>query len=238
MGSTVLYGDTDSLFVISGESDSGRAEGAGRALAERLTGELAEHVRRTWRVESRLELQFERLYRRLLLPPVRHGSAGARKRYAGLVADGTGTRVLFTGMEVVRRDWTPLARQVQAELYRRLFADEPVEGYLREMVRSLREGDLDDLVVYRKALRKKLEDYTASTPPHVAAARKMSGPHGRLISYVMTVAGPEPAAERRSAVDHEHYVQKQVRPVSEPVLGILGLDFDRTVGDDVQIDLF
>ena len=40
------------------------------------------------------------------------------------------------------------------------------------------------------------------------------------------------------ALDYEHYVQKQVRPVAEPVLGQLGLDFDRVVGDDTQLTLF
>ena len=41
--------------------------------------------RARWRVESRLELAFDRLYLRLCLPAMRHGTAGARKRYAGLV---------------------------------------------------------------------------------------------------------------------------------------------------------
>jgi hypothetical protein len=29
-----------------------------------------------------------------------------------------------------------------------------------------------------------------------------------------------------------------VRPVAEPVLELLGLDFDRVIGDDTQLDLF
>jgi DNA polymerase-2 len=105
-------------------------------------------------------------------------------------------------------------------------------------VARLRAGLLDDRIIYRKALRKELAEYTATTPPHVAAARKMSRPPGRLISYVMTTGGPEPADQRSSPIDHEHYVQKQVRPVSEPVLALLGLDFDKVVGDDTQLDLF
>ena len=39
-------------------------------------------------------------------------------------------------------------------------------------------------------------------------------------------------------LDHEHYVEKQVRPVAEPVLAALGLDFDRVIGDDRQMDLY
>ncbi len=237
-GRPVLYGDTDSLFVLSGEEDPAVARKIGLDLAVRLNRDLAEHVLATWRVPSRLEMEFEMLYLKILLPHVRHGVTGARKRYAGLVEEKGRAQVVFTGMEVVRRDWTDLAKSVQRELYERLFFDRPVEDYLREVVNDLRAGRLDDLLVYRKALRKDLEDYTVTTPPHVVAARKMSGDPGRLISYVMTTRGPEPALETRSGLDHEHYVQKQVRPVAEPVLDVLGLDFDRVVGDETQLSLF
>jgi DNA polymerase-2 len=54
----------------------------------------------------------------------------------------------------------------------------------------------------------------------------------------MTVNGPEAHEERTSPLDYEHYVQKQVRAVAEPVLVLLGLDFDRVVGDDAQLTLF
>jgi DNA polymerase elongation subunit (family B) len=38
--------------------------------------------------------------------------------------------------------------------------------------------------------------------------------------------------------DREHYVEKQVRPVAEPVLNALGLDFAQVIGDDRQLGLF
>jgi DNA polymerase-2 len=232
-GHHVLYGDTDSLFVSSGENDARAAGALGRRLVARINEELRAHVRRRWGVESRLTLEFETLYLKLMLPAVRHGKTGARKRYAGLVEVAGEKRVVFTGLEVVRRDWTDLARTVQRELYERLFANRPVEDYLRGVIRDLRSGRLDALLVYRKALRKGLDTYTATTPPHVAAASP-----GRVISYVMTVAGPEPLQEPRSALDYEHYVHKQVRPVAEPVLAFSGLDFDRVIGDDRQMTLF
>ncbi len=237
-GYRVLYGDTDSLFILSGSEDVEEASALGGQLVTRLNRDLTQHVRQKWGVESRLELEFERLYRRLLLPSMRSGRGGARKRYAGLVGEGEKARVVFTGMEVVRRDWTELAKNVQRELYERLFFDRKVGGYLRGVVEELRGGRLDELLVYRKGLRKDLGQYTSTTPPHVAAARKMKAPAGRLVAYVMTVAGAEPAGERQSPIDYEHYVQKQVRPVAEPVLGVLGLDFDKVVGDDAQMELF
>jgi DNA polymerase-2 len=233
-GRRVLYGDTDSLFVETGETDAASA----RATAERLTSELnrdlARHVALRWRVTSRLDLVFDRLYLKLFLPAMRHGHGGARKRYVGLQDDG---QVVFTGMEAVRGDWTAIAREVQRALYARLFADEPVDAYLRGVVADLRAGRLDDRLVYRKALRRDAASYTATTPPHVAAARKMDRRTRGRIAYVITTAGPEPAEERRHPLDHEHYVQKQVRAVAEPVLALLGLEFARVVGDERQLTL-
>jgi DNA polymerase II len=39
-------------------------------------------------------------------------------------------------------------------------------------------------------------------------------------------------------LDREHYVQKQIKPVAEPVLKALGLDFDQLTGDQRQLDLY
>ena len=235
-GFEVLYGDTDSLFVRSGEPDPERAAARGRALAVEIDAAVAEHVRAEWGVESRLELEFEKLYTRLFLPSVRHGAAGARKRYAGVVAGAS--EVEFVGMEVVRRDWTELAKAVQRELYARLFGDRPVDEYLSGVVRALRAGELDEDLVYRKGLRKRLAAYDRSNPPHVAAARKSKTAPGRLVSYVITLAGPEPLDNITAELDREHYVEKQVRPVAEPVLDTLGLEFEHVIGDDTQLELF
>jgi DNA polymerase-2 len=237
-GYRVLYGDTDSLFVLSGIQSGDDARELGRKTACRLNSDLSDHIRSTWNVESKLELRFERLYLRLLLPAVRHGTAGARKRYAGLIEEQGQTEVVFTGMESVRSDWTDLAKQVQREIYLRLFNDQPVDDYLREVVKELRAGQLDSLLIYRKSIRKDLDAYVASTPPHVAAARKMTRRHGSVVAYVITRDGPEPADERRAPIDYEHYVQKQIRAVSEPVLGLLGVDFESTISKSGQMSLF
>ena len=235
-GFDVLYGDTDSLFVLSGLADSQGAYARGEDLVRKVNAAIARHIREAWDVESRLELEFEKLYTRLFLPSVRHGSAGARKRYTGVPYGGDA--VEFVGMEVVRRDWTDLAKTVQRELYARLFADAPVDDYLAQVVRDVRGGSFDDALVYRKGLRKDLKSYTANTPPHVAAARKARSDPGRLIYYVMTRSGPEPLDNITADLDREHYVQKQVRPVAEPVLDTFGLSFEQAVGDDRQLELF
>jgi len=119
---------------------------------------------------------------------------------------------------------------------RGFITDQSVDAYLADVVRKVRNGDLDSALVYRKNLRKDADEYTATTPPHVAAARKSSQPLDRLISYVMTTAGAEPLDNVRHPLDREHYVLKQVKPVAEPVLATLGLDFERVIGDSRQID--
>ncbi|HEX7037272.1 MAG TPA: DNA polymerase II [Pseudomonadales bacterium] len=237
-GFEVLYGDTDSLFVRSGATDAAAALALGERLCREINAELERYVAERWRVKSALELQFEKLYERLILPSVRHGAGGARKRYAGQRHGAPPGELEFVGMEVVRRDWTELAKRVQRELYQRLFAGEPVDDYLADVAAALRRGELDDLLVYRKGLRKSIDSYTASTPPHVAAARKSRGRPGRVIAYVMTTAGPEPLDARTAELDREHYLERQVRPVAEPVLQTLGLEFERVIGDDRQLGLF
>ena len=124
---------------------------------------------------------------------MRGGGRGATKRYVGL----TGGKLQFTGMEVVRRDWTALAHEVQRELYRRLFAGEPVEEYLRAIIGEVTAGRRDGQLVYHKALRKEADDYRAQAP-HVVAARKQAAAQPgepsswrSVIDYVITVEGPE-----------------------------------------------
>jgi DNA polymerase II len=235
-GFKVLYGDTDSLFVGAGSTQAAVIQ-QGPQLAAALNEQLGGYIFERWGVRSRLELEFEKTYLRLLLPQARHSTRGASKRYAGLLQEGDSQRVEFVGMEVVRRDWTALAKQVQRELYQRLFTDKPVEVYLADIVKTVRGGGLDDLLVYRKNLRKAAAGYTATTPPHVSAARKSSQPPGKSISYVMTVAGPEPLDNILHALDREHYVAKQIRPVAEPVLATLGLDFAGVIGDGRQVEM-
>jgi DNA polymerase II len=235
-GLQVLYGDTDSLFVKSGMSDAQAAFERGEPLAAQLNQELTAYIRERWAVPSRLEMEFEKLYLRLLLPHARHSTRGASKRYAGLLFGGAES-VEFVGMEVVRRDWTAIAKRVQRDLYQRLFTQQPVDAYLADIVQRVRRGEMDDELVYQKGLRRGVDEYTETTPPHVAAARKSKLPLGRTISYVMTTAGAEPTDNVLHPIDREHYVVKQIMPVAEPILEALGLNFDHVVGNTRQFEL-
>jgi len=237
-GYPVIYGDTDSLFVLLGPGiDEGGAIALGRRLAasvnalwrERLAGELG--------LESCLELELDAHYLKFLMPTVRGETTGSKKRYAGLVRGADGRlEVVFRGLESARSDWTPLARRFQRELYRRIFCGEPFEDYVRDILAQLMAGRLDRELVYRKRLRRRLDDYARGAPPHVRAARKLERP-GRWVSYVMTSLGPEPVENGRlPRPDYGHYRDRQLAPAADGILGFLGTSFAALT--DPQVALF
>ncbi len=238
-GYRVLYGDTDSVFAQLPESATTDPYRAADQVAERVNRELSERIHAQFGVESALDLEFEKYYRRLYLPMARHSHEGAAKRYAGLVIGRDGEQALdFKGLETVRTDWTPLARSFQRELLRRLFYDEDVAGYVRETVSALRQGKYDTQLAYTKRLRKPVEEYTSTIPQHVKAVLELPVQRRavRSISYVMTRRGPIPLQLPHEDIDHDHYINHQIRPLAEGVLPLLGQEFDRVAGQ--QLSLF
>jgi DNA polymerase-2 len=235
-GHTVIYGDTDSLFVLLGGGvDEGEAKAVGVDLAAALNAWWRDELAREFRLESFLEIEFETLYLRFLMPTVRGEQTGSKKRYAGLVrTDDGGTDVIFKGLESVRTDWTALARRFQRELYRRIFLDLPFEDYLRETLADLLGGKLDQELVYRKRLRRSVDDYTRNVPPHVQAARKMEKP-GRWIRYVITANGPEPVRDAIPKPDYDHYRERQLAPAANGILHFLDTSFEAITGAQLAI---
>ncbi|MDT1822987.1 DNA polymerase II, partial [Acinetobacter baumannii] len=86
---------------------------------------------------------------------------------------------------------------------------QPYEDYVRELVGRMLRGECDEDLIYRKRLRRPLDDYQRNVPPHVRAARMADEHHlrqgrpalyrkGGWIRYVMTLNGPEPMEARHS----------------------------------------
>ncbi len=232
----VIYGDTDSLFVDVAADDETQALRRAEEIRVAVSAALVRRLREEFGLESFLELEFEKCYRRFFMPEVRSGAGGSKKRYAGLVTGATEV-VEFVGLEAVRRDWTPLAKRFQRELLDRVFHDRPVEEFIREFLADLRDGRLDALLSYKKAVRKRLAEYTRTTPAHVKAARKQQGPQQRIVEYVMTTAGPEPVDARQGALDYGHYVDKQIEPIADAVLRFLSIHFGDVIGRARQLEL-
>ena len=237
-GYQVIYGDTDSTFVWLGHAhDEAAASDIGKALVAHVNAWWQQYLRQEYGLDSALELQFETHYRRFLMPNVRGTDFGSKKRYAGLILKQDGREeMVYKGLETVRSDWTPLAQEFQQELYRRIFKREPYADYVRSYVAKTVNADFDNKLIYRKRLRRTLDAYERNVPPHVRAARiadefnRLQGrplqyQHGGWISYIMTTSGPEPLECRRSAIDYEHYVSRQLQPVADAILPFLQDDF-------------
>ncbi|NEX62098.1 DNA polymerase II [Noviherbaspirillum galbum] len=237
-GYPVIYGDTDSTFVwLRRPHSEEQAQEIGQHLVSHVNTWWDRHLRDEYGLDSALELEFDIHYRRFLMPTVRGSEEGSKKRYAGLVSTPEGSEeVVFKGLESVRTDWTPLAQQFQKELYLRIFKGEPYRDYVRDYIRRTLDGDHDDLLIYRKRLRRALEDYERNVPPHVRAARiaddynrrqgrALQYQHGGWIRYVMTISGPEPLETLQAPIDYHHYLERQLQPVADAILPFLGDNF-------------
>ncbi|KAF1368195.1 DNA polymerase II [Yokenella regensburgei] len=235
-GYDVIYGDTDSTFVWLKRAHS-------EEEAAQIGAQLVQHVNAWWaetlqaeNLSSALELEYETHFCRFLMPTIRGMETGSKKRYAGMIQEGTSQRMVFKGLETVRTDWTPLAQQFQQSLYLRIFRHEPYREYILETIDKLMAGELDEQLVYRKQLRRPLEEYQRNVPPHVRAARLADEHNARLgrplqyqrrgsIKYIWTTGGPEPLAYQQSPLDYEHYLEKQLAPVADGILPFVDDDF-------------
>jgi DNA polymerase-2 len=236
-GFSVIYGDTDSLFVETGLGDRTAYrdfENWGKTLAAGANRFLGEKIRAAYQLESFIELRFEKAYRRFLIPPLRglrngEDRRGRAKGYGGYLilpaAPGTEggdtLRVEVKGMEAVRSDSTPLARRLQIELLELVFSgagEAAFRDHVRETLKKLRRGELDGELVYRKRLSRPPETYTASTPPQVKAARALGWKNRRgTVEYVWTRTGAEPASLPHGPPDYDHYARSQVLPVAHSI---------------------
>ncbi|MDT3232950.1 DNA polymerase II [Pseudomonas sp. rhizo25] len=248
-GYEVIYGDTDSTFVWLGGAHSPQdANRIGLALVQHVNDWWRTHLSNEYGLQSALELQYETHFSRFLMPTIRGAEEGSKKRYAGLVVRDDGSEeMVYKGLETVRSDWSPLARQFQQELYQRIFHRLPHQDYVRDYVRRTLSGEFDELLIYRKRLRRPLHDYERNVPPHVRAARLADEYNDRLgrprqyqrggwISYVISVNGPEPLEVRQAPIDYDHYVTRQLQPVADAILPFVNDDFGTLVGG--QMGLF
>ena len=247
-GYVVIYGDTDSTFVWLKEARSEEdATQIGKTLVTHINNWWKEYLQSQFKLTSALEIQFERHYSRFFMPTIRGTEEGSKKRYAGLSirADGSDD-IVYKGLETVRSDWTPLAQEFQQTLYGKIFRRQPYKDFLRDYVQRTLRGEFDHALIYRKRLRRPLADYQRNVPPHVRAARiaddynlqrgrPLQYQHGGWISYVITRNGPEPLEIRQAAIDYEHYISNQLKPIADAILPLLDDSFDALISRQQQL---
>jgi DNA polymerase-2 len=194
-------------------------------------------------IESKLEIQYDKFFQTLILTSARGNEEGAKKRYAGLsIKNVDGKKIeemVLTGMEYVRSDWSLLARNFQYELIRRVFYGEDVQEYIDETLKKLDKKELDDQLVLSKRLSKPLGEYIKNVPPHARAAKLLYEQLGILKKrpqYVMTLRGAIPIELPHADIDYDYYLDRQLAPIADSILGLFGKSFEEMRGP--QLSLF
>ena len=255
-GYQVIYGDTDSIFVwLNLKNDFSGVDQIGKSLANKVNLWWTDYLLREHQLESALELEYECHYTRFLMPTIRGSSEGTKKRYAGMVCkDGfhadepkaDSYSLVFKGLETVRTDWTLLARELQRELYDRIFLNKEYKAYICQLVEDLKIGKYDDKLIYRKRLRRRLNEYQKNIPPHVQAAQKAEiwlaengkrtrYQQGGWIEYCYTLNGPEPLENLQSPFDYQMYIERQIAPVVDGIVMFLGTSYDEITSSQMNL---
>ncbi|MCL6417286.1 DNA polymerase II [Aestuariirhabdus sp. Z084] len=246
-GHRVIYGDTDSVFVlVNNPASAEAAKVIGHELAKGLNQWWQERLSAQYQLTSHLEIEFETHFSHFLMPTIRGSEQGSKKRYAGIIEHDGKENLIFKGLETVRTDWTLLAREFQRELYWKIFHNEDYVGFIKKIVEETLSGKQDKKLVYRKRLRRPLSEYSRNIPPHAQAAqkeeslRKQQGLlpkylHGGWVEYVMTRNGPEPVAYSTSDLDYERYLERQLQPIADGILHFVDDSFADITGQQMHL---
>lgn len=236
-GFKVIYGDTDSVLMLYKKG----SEQAVLDFQKKFNSGLPQGM----------ELELEDFYPRGIFVSKKQGEnkaeKGAKKKYALINREG---RIKIRGFELVRRDWSRVARQTQRQVLEILLKEGDVvkaKAVVKKIIEELRAGRvlLEDCVILTQ-LRKKAKAYEVMSP-EVAAflkAKKAGLPYTEYstIPYVVTRAGKsisekaEPV-ELAKDYDAEYYVNNQVLPAVLKILSALKIDADELLSGGKQMGL-
>lgn len=229
LGHQVVYGDTDSIFVkLNNLSPNEKFEdkiSAGKKLEDQLNKYFQNWVTKEFGQKNFLQIEFEKMYSKFFI--------ASKKRYVGY--DEFTKKTQFVGMQAIRGDWTVMAKEFQVKLIKLIFENKKhseIEKFLLDEISDIKKGLFDDKLIYTKKIAKPLSEYTKITPPHVKAAKEVEGFSGRVVKYYLTKNGPKHISLfdiKKDELDYDHYIEKQLKGVSEEILNCIDIKFDEVV---------
>jgi len=187
-----------------------------------------------------MELEFEGFYER--------GFFVTKKRYA-LIQDD---KIVVKGLELVRRDWAPVAKKTQEKVMMAILKDgspKKAAKIIKEVIDRIKNGEIpiEDLVIHTQ-LTKNPDKYQQMAP-HVLAAKKAikrgrKVGRGSIIRYVV-VKGKGPISQRAEPLedadvanyDPSYYIDNQVLPAISRIIDSLGYSHDEIVHKQKQSNL-
>jgi DNA polymerase I len=230
-GFRVIYGDTDSIVMLL---EKQKKEDT-LAFMKGINAKLPESM----------ELELEDFYTRGVFVGKKTGNEekGAKKKYALISESG---RIKFRGFELVRRDWSFIARDTQRKVLEAILVEgskERAGEIVKDVVKRLREGKvpLKELVINTQ-LRKGIDSYDSKSP-ELAAAKKavQKGLKTRdeveraVIGYIITkhgntVSDKAELEEFATDYDPDYYINHQVLPATMRILKELDFQEDELRG--------
>jgi DNA polymerase zeta len=236
----VVYGDTDSMFVLLEDRSRDEAFAIGEAIAAKISATFP----------SPITLKFEKVYDPCVLL--------TKKRYVGDMfesRDQPRPTLDCKGIEVVRRDQCPLVVKTYESALKILFRRRDLSAVKRYLVRQWGKVLTDRLplgdFVFAKEVKFGSYARENSLPPAaiVASRSMMEDPraaarYGERVPYVV-VAG-EPGARlvdlvvsphdvlrnpQRYKVNAKYYVSKQILPVLARAFNLVGVDISKWFHD-------
>ena len=124
------------------------------------------------------------------------------------------------------------------ELLNKIFHKEDPVQFIKDYIKKIKQGKIDLKLVYRKSIRKGLDEYTKTTPPHVKAARLLDNLESNVIEYYITENGPEPIQKHKHKIDYEHYIEKQITPIANTILHFFNTSVEDILKNSKQKTLF
>ncbi|MFA6048584.1 MAG: DNA-directed DNA polymerase [Candidatus Micrarchaeia archaeon] len=230
-GFKVLYSDTDSIFLVH---EKGK-ENSVLDFQKKVNSELP----------GRMELELEDFYPRGIFVGKKlagkhvdgEEETGAKKKYALINKSG---KIKIRGFELVRRDWSKIARNTQRRVLEALLSEGDVQkavALVRDAIALLKSGKapLEEVTIMTQ-LQKKTGSYEIVSPEVSAAlkARKagIKVPEGAVLQFVVTREGKtisEKAQVLELAKDYDadYYVNNQIIPAVLKILGAFGIDAEQ-----------
>ncbi len=241
-GCRVVYGDTDSVFVVIPEEELEAVAKKAREISEGITKGLP----------GVMALEFERVFKRFL--PL------TKKRYVAWSFTPTGKGweegMIMKGIETVRRDWCLLVGDTIKEVIDTILKKEDIKGavkHFKSIVGDLVEGKIPiQKLVVTKTMTKSTKSYVG-IQPHIEVVKKIQtrSPQeapgiGDRIPYVIVkgtdllskrAEDPMYVVERGMQVDSQYYIENQLLPPMERIFSALNVSKSELLGNGKQMGI-
>ncbi|KAL7712946.1 DNA polymerase [Entamoeba marina] len=222
-GLNVIYGDTDGLMIQLPKTTTAALYQTGNRLCDEINAKY-----------KTLEIEIDAVFSKLLLL--------RKKRYAAtIISPDNQTKRELKGLDVVRREWCPLSKEVGYYVINLVLSDPGLESlektlrdYFTKLATNLRSGAIAyDQLVITKGLSKDLKSYTQKIE-HVAAALKSSKQYkaGDQVHYVISSIGGDSVVDRAIPLDvvektpnfqpdYSYYLESQIYSPTARLLEVL-----------------